>query len=261
MMVAMLSGILLGLAAGLTPGPLLGLVLTQTLRHGAREGCKVAFSPLITDAPIVALSLALAARAAELRPLLGMISLAGGAFVLYLAWDAFHSAPLDAQPQLATARSWVKGILTNLLSPHPWLFWMTVGAAVLAKALAQSGWVAAAFLFGFYLLLIGSKVLVALLAGRSRALLSGRWYRVVLRALSVLLALLALLLFRDGLRLSSMGDRVGQLSGGAFCDYGTKSRMDLENCPAPDVGSLTKAAHQWLVPSQRICLNRLSPRH
>jgi threonine/homoserine/homoserine lactone efflux protein len=62
---------------------------------------------------------------------------------------------------LAPPRSWFKGIFTNLLSPHPWLFWLTVGAAILAKAIAQSWPVAVAFLFGFYVLLVGSKMLVS----------------------------------------------------------------------------------------------------
>ena len=72
---------------------------------------------------------------------------------------------------------------------------------MLAKAIAQSWLVAAAFLIGFYLLLVGSKVLVALMAGRSRELLAGRPYRVVMRVLAVLLALFAILLFREGLKL------------------------------------------------------------
>jgi threonine/homoserine/homoserine lactone efflux protein len=41
MMTALVSGVLLGLCCGLAPGPLLALVLAQTLRHGAREGCKI----------------------------------------------------------------------------------------------------------------------------------------------------------------------------------------------------------------------------
>ncbi len=41
---------------------------------------------------------------------------------------------------------------------------------------------------------------VALLAGRSRDLLAGRAYRVVMRVLAVLLAVFAVLLFREGLR-------------------------------------------------------------
>ncbi|MGD0905110.1 MAG: hypothetical protein ABR924_19595 [Terracidiphilus sp.] len=52
MTTALVSGVLLGLFCGLAPGPLLALVLAQTLRHGAREGRKIALSPLVTDAPV-----------------------------------------------------------------------------------------------------------------------------------------------------------------------------------------------------------------
>lgn len=200
MITALASGALLGLSCGLAPGPLLALVVAQTLRHGAREGCKVALSPLITDAPIIVAALVLAAKLATLRPLLGFVSIAGAAFVLYLAWDTFRPVCREADAQPQRPGSWFKGILTNLLSPHPWLFWLTVGAAILARALAQSRWVAAAFLFGFYLLLVGTKVLVALLAGRSRGLLDGRPYHVAMRVLAVLLGLFALLLFREGIK-------------------------------------------------------------
>ena len=199
-MTALASGVLLGLSCGLAPGPLLALVLAQALRHGPREGCKIALTPLVTDAPIIVVALVLAARLAELRPVLGLVSLAGGVFVLYLAWDTLRPAHLDAAAPVEPPGSWFKGILTNLLSPHPWLFWLTVGAAMLAKAVAQSWLVVAAFLFGFYLLLVGSKALVALLAGRSRDWLAGRPYRVVLRVLAVLLGVFALLLFREGLK-------------------------------------------------------------
>ncbi len=200
MITAFASGALLGLSCGLAPGPLLALVLAQTLRHGPREGCKVALSPLVTDAPIIVAALVLAAKLAELRPLLGVVSLAGGAFVLYLAWDSLVPGPRAAEAVAARPGSWYKGIFTNLLSPHPWLFWLTVGAAVLAKALARSWLAAAAFLLGFYVLLVGSKVLIALMAGRSRDILAGWPYRVAMRVLAALLGLFALLLFHDGLK-------------------------------------------------------------
>jgi threonine/homoserine/homoserine lactone efflux protein len=90
--------------------------------------------------------------------------------------------------------------LANLLNPHPWLFWLTVGTATLAKAMAASGLAAAAFLGAFYLMLVGSKLLLALMAGRSREWLAGRPYRWVMRALGVLLAVFAALLFREGLK-------------------------------------------------------------
>ena len=197
---ALASGAFLGLSCGLAPGPLLALVLAQTLRHGPREGCKIALIPLLTDPPIIVVALLLAARLAELRPWLSVVSLAGGAFVLYLAWDCFRPARPGAGIPAERPRSWSKGTFTNLVSPHPWLFWLTVGAAILAKAMAQSWLAATAFLFGFYLLLVGSKMLVVLLAGRSRDLLAGRPYRLVMRLLAVLLAVFALLLFREGLK-------------------------------------------------------------
>jgi threonine/homoserine/homoserine lactone efflux protein len=198
MITALASGVLLGLFCGLAPGPLLALVLAQTLRHGAREGCKIALSPLVTDAPIIALALALAAKMAQLGLLLGIVSFAGGAFLLYLAWDGFRPVRVAGEAPAQRPGSWLKGILTNLLNPHPWLFWLTVGAATLAKAMAQSRLAAAAFLCGFYLLLVGSKVLVVLLAARSRDWLAGRPYRVLMRVLAALLAFFALLLFREG---------------------------------------------------------------
>jgi threonine/homoserine/homoserine lactone efflux protein len=148
MTTALASGALLGLFCGLAPGPLLALVLAQTLRHGPREGCKIALTPLVTDAPVIALALALAAKMEQLRLLLGIVSIAGGAFVLYLAWEGFRPVRVAAEAPAEQPRSWFKGILTNLLNPHPWLFWMTVGAATLAKAMAQSWPTAVAFLPG-----------------------------------------------------------------------------------------------------------------
>lgn len=199
MLTALASGALLGLAAGLLPGPLMVLVLTQTLRHGPREGCKVALTPLVTDAPTILVTLALAAQVAKLHWLLGLISIAGGGFVLFLAWETLRPVPQDAVTGAGHPQSWLKGILTNLLNPHPWLFWLTAGAASLANAIAQSWLAAVAFLLGFYPLLIGSKMMIALLAGRSRSLLTGRPYRLAMRILAVLLAVFALLLFKDGL--------------------------------------------------------------
>jgi threonine/homoserine/homoserine lactone efflux protein len=200
MMTALASGVLLGLSAGLAPGPILALVLAQTLRHGSREGCKIALTPLITDPPIILVALAMASKLAELGHVLGIVCIAGGAFVLFLAWENFRPLRPAAEAPPEPPKSWFKGIVTNLLNPHPWIFWLTVGAAILAKAIAQGWPIAAAFLCGFYLLLVGSKVGVASLAGRSRDLLTGRAYRVMMRVVALLLGLFALLLFREGLK-------------------------------------------------------------
>ncbi|MCX8155178.1 MAG: LysE family translocator [Verrucomicrobiae bacterium] len=189
------SSLVLGLSAGFAPGPLMTLVLMQSLRHGVKEGLKTSLVPLITDLPVIVLSLWFASQAAQLRPLLGLISLAGGVFVLRLAWQNLRPMLPEDTTSQESPRSWQKGLITNFLSPNPWLFWFTVGAATLLKA-RQVGWDAVAVFFGiFYVLLCGIKALMAVIAGKGRAFLRGRAYRLILQTLGLALAAFALSLF------------------------------------------------------------------
>ncbi len=194
---ALAFGLLLGLSCGLSPGPLMALVLLQSLRHGPREGCKVACVPLLSDLPVILVALVFAAQAAHAQKVLGIISLLGGGFILFLAIGSFQPVPID-EGKAEPPKSLLKGTLVNLLSPHPWLFWLTVGAGTLAEAMKKSWLAATAFLGMFYFALVGSKVLIALMAGRARQFVHGRAYRIVMGLLGLMLAGFAVLLFRQG---------------------------------------------------------------
>ena len=195
-----LFGAVFGLAAGLMPGPLLVLVVQQTLRHGPGEGMKVAAAPLLADLPIVTAALFAVNRLANAAGVLGAISLLGAAFLGYLAYEsvttdfAAHDGPATAP------RSLRNGVAANLLNPHPYLFWLTVGAPILRHAWATGPVNAAGFLVAMYGCLVGSKVLLALLVGRGRTVLTSRAYVLAVRALGVTLLVFALLFLRDGLR-------------------------------------------------------------
>jgi threonine/homoserine/homoserine lactone efflux protein len=52
-----LLGIGLGLAAGASPGPLSALLVAVSVDRGFPAGARVAMAPLLSDAPIVVLSL------------------------------------------------------------------------------------------------------------------------------------------------------------------------------------------------------------
>ncbi len=194
-------GTLLGLSAGFAPGPLLTLVISETLQHDIRAGVKVALAPIITDLPIVLLTLFILSRLADFHGILGMISLAGGVFILYMGYQSIMTRGVEIDPSGIKPKSLVKGVLTNFLSPHPYLFWFSVGAPTMTRALQKSSYAAIAFIVSFYLLLVGSKIGLAILTGRSKLLLSSNGYIYTMRLLGILLALLALVLFRDGLRL------------------------------------------------------------
>ena len=192
-----LLGLSLGLGAGLAPGPLLALVIRTALQDGAAAGVRVAFSPLVTDVPIILVALLLAASLPE--EVLGALGIAGGAFVVWLGIEALREDPAPAEAAAGAAapqRDIMRGALTNALSPHPWVFWLTVGAPILAKGDATD---AALFLAAFYLLLIGAKVVLALGVGAGRErLMQGRGYVLLLRASAVLLLATGVLLAVEG---------------------------------------------------------------
>ncbi|MDY0351510.1 MAG: LysE family transporter, partial [Desulfobulbaceae bacterium] len=83
-------GTVLGLSAGFAPGPLLALVISETLRHGIPAGVRVALAPIITDLPIILLTLLVLAKLSAFHNILGALSLAGGLFLLILAWQSLR---------------------------------------------------------------------------------------------------------------------------------------------------------------------------
>ncbi|MCC6489668.1 MAG: LysE family translocator [Candidatus Hydrogenedentes bacterium] len=182
-----------GVTAGLSPGPLLALVITQTVRYGPREGARVAFAPLITDVPIVLAALFTLDSARQYGIVFDLISLGGGAYVLYLAWETVRSAGVDVQIADDTPpHSLRRGVLVNALSPHPYLFWVTAGAFMFATAAKAGLIVGVMVIVVFEAGLVGSKIAVANLVGYSRDILTGKVYTYILRTLGILLALFAL---------------------------------------------------------------------
>lgn len=193
------AGIVLGLSAGFSPGPLMTLVISQTLRHGIREGAKVAVAPLVTDLPIILAATFLLTRLENYRAVLGAISLAGGLFVLFLAWESFHTDGVETSRLDTAPQSLGRGIMVNLLSPYPYLFWLTVGAPMVVRGWSESPLLAAAFVAAFMGCLVGAKIVIAIAAGRSRHLLNGHAYLFIMRLLGALLLVFAFLLLKDGL--------------------------------------------------------------
>ena len=198
------SGLALGLAAGLAPGPLSALVISQTLGYGVREGIKVASAPLVTDLPIVFAALLLGSSLAADPLPLGVLSLAGAIYISHLAWKSLNLEITDTISSASSAKSMRKGILTNFLNPHPYLFWITVGVPLLLRSWAAAPWTAVLWFLGFYLMLIGSKVALSVLVGYSRNLLRGSGYLWLNRILGLVLFFFAVVLAKDGLVLTKL---------------------------------------------------------
>jgi len=189
----LLAGLGLGFGAGLAPGPLQALVISVSLSRGFAAGARVAAAPLLSDAVVIVVSLLfLRSIPDEVVAALGVV---GGLFVIWLGIEAVRevAAEVEAGPP-QTGGSLLRGALVNLLSPHPWVFWLTVGGPLLVAAWADSVASALGFLVGFYVLLVGSKVALAAIVARGRRHLSRRALRRAHLAAGALLILTGLLL-------------------------------------------------------------------
>lgn len=195
-----LLGIGLGLAAGASPGPLSALLVAVSVDRGFPAGARVAMAPLLSDAPIVVLSLLL------LKDLpvafLGGLTLLGGLFVGYLGaeslWRNDHPAPTRATPPAATQDLW-QGAVVNFLNPHPWMFWMSVGAPTLVSGWRQDPLDAIGYLIGFYVCLVGSKITLAWLSARGGQTFRGPWAARTIKLCGILLLILGALLSYRGI--------------------------------------------------------------
>lgn len=197
-----ISGAVLGFWAGIAPGPLLTLVISETLCHGLRAGAKVACAPLITDLPIIALTVFVLAGMSQVAGVLGWVSIAGAVVLLWMAWDTFQAKVPEVGESCSRDRALQKGILTNFCNPHPYLFWLTVGSPLLFGAYKNAGAAGPAlFLVAFYAMIVLSKLGAAFITARSRAFLSSRAYVTLLRLLGAALVVFAFLFARDGWRL------------------------------------------------------------
>ena len=172
MLAYLLQGLVLGLPAAAQPGPFQAYLLAQTMKNGWQRTLPAALAPLLSDGPIILLVLLVLTQlpAGFLRAL----QIAGGLFILYLAWGAYKafrtvdfSVPVNAA---SGQQSVLEAALMNALNPNPYIFWSLVAGPILLEAWRSSLLHGLAFLLGFYGTLIGGFALFIVLFGTARQL-------------------------------------------------------------------------------------------
>jgi len=155
---------------------------------------------LFTDIPIVLVSLLVFSKLTQFDSILGIISLIGGIFVAYLGYETIKTRELTIEKSDAKQKSLKKGIIANFLSPHPYLFWVTVGAPLAIRAFETNVLALVLFFLAFYICLVGSKIGVAFLVSKSRAFLTNILYLWTMRFLGLVLFLFSFLFICEGLK-------------------------------------------------------------
>jgi threonine/homoserine/homoserine lactone efflux protein len=147
-------------------------LISQTLRNGWRRTLIAALAPLISDGPIILVSLLVLTRVPDAFRLI--LQLAGGAFILYLAWGAFRAwqrFDMTSPPAPdAGQQSLLRAALMNALSPGPWIFWSLVTGPLLIQGWRKSPMTGLSFLAGFYGAMISCLSVIIIVFGSARQL-------------------------------------------------------------------------------------------
>jgi len=142
---AVLTGLGLGIALAGAPGPVQAVLLSEALRGGVRRGLRAMIGANVTlGALLLALALGVS-FAVPSEPLLRVLKLVGGAFLIFLGVDGFRAAAAGTTNPSANASSRrelppaARAALAVILNPPAWLFLATAASSLLAAATRVGG--------------------------------------------------------------------------------------------------------------------------
>ncbi len=164
MWIYLIQGIGFGFAAASQPGPFQTYLISQSLMRGWQRTLPSALAPLVSDGPIILLCVLVLSQVPDW--LQRVLYIAGGLFILYLAYGAFRSwRDFDvnaAQPE-STVDGLPKAVLMSILSPSPYLFWTLVTGPILVAGWREMPMNGVGFLAGFYIAMLSTLAAIILI--------------------------------------------------------------------------------------------------
>jgi len=172
MWVYIIQGLGLGLAAAAQPGPFQAYLFSQSLRHGWRKTLPASLAPLLSDGPIIALTLFVLS---QIPPCLQQaLYFAGGVFILFLslrAYRAWQNYVWDANTYATSqAKTIWRAALMNLLNPSPYIYWSLVTGPILLAGWRTAPVYGISFMVAFYAALLSGLATAIVVFGASRSL-------------------------------------------------------------------------------------------
>lgn len=136
------QGMLIGVALAAPIGPINIEIVRRCLRGGFRYGWLVGAGALSADTIFAILVVSGLTPLADQPGLRVPLFLAGAVMLGYVGWSSIRTAlagtESDAPPPRA-GRSFVTGFMMAALNPMGIVYWLSIGAALVATAVAQVG--------------------------------------------------------------------------------------------------------------------------
>ncbi len=178
----------IGLTGALAPGPTLVATINSSLKDGWTAGPKVAAGHALVETIIFLLIIGGLADA--MQGYSRAIALTGGlALVIFGFMTVFGScsATLAVAEGQIIGNAYLAGIITSAANPYFWIWWLSIGSALVLSSLHSGLIMAGLFMIGHWLADFGWLVLVSVSLDRGRSILSERNYRRILGICGVFL--------------------------------------------------------------------------
>lgn len=193
----------LGLIFNAAPGPVFAATVRQGVRGGYRPALAVQVGSLAGDALWAVLGLAGVGLLLQLESLRVPIGIAGAAYLLWLAWDAWRASTREFIVQVTdegahSRKALRSGILLSLTNPQNVAYWAAIGTALGALGVQEpTVFDYATFFAGFMASSVVWAFGFAALVDRALRRAGARWARLTYRACAIAFLALALSSLRD----------------------------------------------------------------
>ncbi len=177
----------IGLTGALAPGPTLVATVNSSLKTGWTAGPKVALGHALVELLIFILIVMGLAAAAQQRQqeYSHYIAIVGGLALIafgLLTVKGSKDASLVSSAESKAENPYIAGILTSAANPYFWVWWLSVGSALVIDGLQGSLVLASVFLIGHWGADFGWYTLVSASLDRGRSVLPETGYRMILAA-------------------------------------------------------------------------------
>ena len=177
-----LACITLGVVEGVKPGPLLTTVIKETMPNGFKGGIRAASAPFFTDCPLILFSIFMAGVIADQPLLFCGIAVLGAIFLTRMGMECFNPEIPDIDTtDVDLTQSLKKGILTNLLNPNAYIFWLLIGGPLMATAADSEPIAPFAYAISFLVSIVLVKITIAYFFSKAQVNLSSDRYLLTLK--------------------------------------------------------------------------------
>lgn len=184
----MVLGFLIGLTGALAPGPTLVATINASLAGTWTAGLKVSLGHIIIETAIF--FLIILGLAGFATPYTTAIALIGGIALIIFGIMTIRSsrrASLSGRPEKAATSPYLAGLLTSAANPYFWIWWLSVGSALLISSLEGGLILAGVFMLGHWSADTSWYTVISTGVSQGRALLPDTTYQRIMGACGVFL--------------------------------------------------------------------------